>query len=129
MKSVVMEQISWAIFQGGGLWSTTFVSIYQMFVLVCSFKIQRLPPWQTLHNSSIQDGCHFLKSTPIQKCSIFFTCLHCNAPFHVRILSLYISSKKKNDNLGTTVIKSRLDSQMHVPKVFHLGMFLMANYL
>ena len=24
-----VEQISWAIFQGGGLWSTTFVSIYQ----------------------------------------------------------------------------------------------------
>ena len=28
MKRIV-EQISWAIFQGGGLWSTTFVSIYQ----------------------------------------------------------------------------------------------------
>ena len=25
----IVEQISWAIFQGGGLWSTTFVSIYQ----------------------------------------------------------------------------------------------------
>ena len=25
---VIVEQISWAIFQGGGLWSTTFVSIY-----------------------------------------------------------------------------------------------------
>ena len=56
--------------------------IPKMFVLVCSFKIQRLLPWQTLHNSSIQDGvqdgCHFLKSTPIQKCIIFFMCLHCN---------------------------------------------------
>ena len=27
--SLIVEQISWAIFQGGGLWSTTFVSIYQ----------------------------------------------------------------------------------------------------
>ena len=27
--SILVEQISWAIFQGGGLWSTTFVSIYQ----------------------------------------------------------------------------------------------------
>ena len=26
---LLVEQISWAIFQGGGLWSTTFVSIYQ----------------------------------------------------------------------------------------------------
>ena len=26
---IIVEQISWAIFQGGGLWSTTFVSIYQ----------------------------------------------------------------------------------------------------
>ena len=25
----LVEQISWAIVQGGGLWSTTFVSIYQ----------------------------------------------------------------------------------------------------
>ena len=25
----LVEQISWAIFQGGGLWSTTFVCIYQ----------------------------------------------------------------------------------------------------
>ena len=27
--SIIVEQISWAIFQGGGLWSTTFVSTYQ----------------------------------------------------------------------------------------------------
>ena len=26
---IIVEQISWAIFQEGGLWSTTFVSIYQ----------------------------------------------------------------------------------------------------
>ena len=43
----------------------------KMFVLVCCFEIQRLPPWQTLHNCSIkdgvQDGCRFLKSTPIPK--------------------------------------------------------------
>ena len=28
-SEILVEQISWAIFQGGGLWSTTFVSIYQ----------------------------------------------------------------------------------------------------
>ena len=28
-SSFIVEQISCAIFQGGGLWSTTFVSIYQ----------------------------------------------------------------------------------------------------
>ena len=28
-RYIIVEQISWAIFQGGGLWSTTFVSIYQ----------------------------------------------------------------------------------------------------
>ena len=29
ITELIVEQISWAIFQGGGLWSTTFVSIYQ----------------------------------------------------------------------------------------------------
>ena len=29
---------------------------FKLFLLACSFQIKHLPPWQTLHNSSIQDG-------------------------------------------------------------------------
>ena len=67
----------------GVVYGVTHLFLYtKVFVLVCSFKIQRLPPWQTLHNFSIQDGvqdgCHFLKSTPTPKYIIIFMCLHCN---------------------------------------------------
>ena len=62
----IVEQTPRAIFQGGGLRSTTFVMIYiKMFVLACNFQIKRLPPWQTWRNSSIkygiQDGRQLLK--------------------------------------------------------------------
>ena len=39
------------------------------------------------------------------------------------MIYLYISSKKP-DNFIKTVVKITLNSQMQVPKVFHLGMFV-----
>ena len=54
--SIIVEQIPGTIFQGGGLRSTTFIIYIKIFVLVHSFQIKRLPPWQTWYNSSIQDG-------------------------------------------------------------------------
>ena len=109
----------------------------KMFVLVCSFEIQRLPPWQTLHNSSIkdgvQDGCRFLKPTPTPKMHhifhVFALLWYFNAPFHVRMIYLYISSKKP-DSLGKTVVKimfklTNAGAQGFSPR----NVCLMAHYL
>ena len=35
----------------------------KMCVLDSSFQIRRMPPWQTLHNSTIQDGVQDSKKT------------------------------------------------------------------
>ena len=49
------------------------------FAFVSCFKFQCLPPWQTLHNSGIQDGvqdgCHVFKSWYIMFDFIVLICL------------------------------------------------------
>ena len=54
---------------------------------------------------------------------VFALLWYFNVPFHVRMMYLPISSKKP-DSLDKTLYKSYLNSQVHVPKVFHLGMFV-----
>ena len=63
-------------------------------------------------------------SVVLESSHVFALKWYFNAPFHVRMMYLSISSKKP-DSLGKTVVKLIfLNSQMHVPKVFHLGMFV-----